>query len=36
MTEKAAMDMFADMAKQIDLPKIDYESFVDIHRSNAR
>jgi phasin family protein len=26
--------MFADMAKQISLPKIDYEAFVDIHRKN--
>jgi phasin family protein len=34
MTGKTVMDMFVDMAKQIDLPKIDYESFVDIHRKN--
>jgi phasin family protein len=34
MTEKTVMDMLADMAKQINLPKIDYEAFVDIHRKN--
>src|ERR1700745_1992470 len=34
MAEKTVMDMFADMAKQISLPKIDYEAFVDIHRKN--
>ena len=34
MADKTVMDMFADMAKQIDLPKIDYEAFVDIHRKN--
>ena len=32
MADKTAMDMFADMAKQINLPKIDYEAFLDIHR----
>ena len=34
MADKTVMDMFADMAKQINLPKIDYEAFVDIHRKN--
>ena len=34
MAEKTVMDMFADMAKQISLPKIDYEAFLDIHRKN--
>src|ERR1700755_2507211 len=35
MADKTFMDMFADMAKQINLPKIDYEAFVDIHRKNV-
>ena len=34
MADKTVTDMFADMAKQINLPKIDYEAFVDIHRKN--
>ena len=34
MADKTVMDMFSDMAKQINLPKIDYEAFVDIHRKN--
>lgn len=34
MADRTVMDMFADMAKQINLPKIDYEAFVDIHRKN--
>ena len=34
MADKTVMDMFADMAKQISLPKIDYDAFVDIHRKN--
>src|SRR6201987_5123313 len=34
MAEKTVMDMFADMANQINLPKIDYEAFLDIHRKN--
>ena len=34
MADKTVMDMFADMANQISLPKIDYEAFVDIHRKN--
>ena len=34
MADKTVMDMFADMAKQISLPKIDYEAFVEIHRKN--
>ena len=34
MAEKTVMDGFADMAKQISLPKIDYEAFLDIHRKN--
>ena len=34
MADKTVMDLFADMAKQINLPKIDYEAFVDIHRKN--
>jgi phasin family protein len=35
MADKTAMDMFADIAKQINLPKIDYEAFVDVHRKNV-
>src|SRR6266478_9129829 len=34
MADKTVMDMFADMAKQINVPKIDYEAFLDIHRKN--
>ena len=34
MADKTVMDMFADMAKQINLPKIDYEALLDIHRKN--
>jgi phasin family protein len=34
MTDRTVMDMFADMAQQINLPKIDYEGFLDIHRKN--
>jgi hypothetical protein len=34
MADKTVMDMFADMAKQINLPKIDYDTFLDIHRKN--
>src|SRR5258705_13878562 len=34
MADKTVMDLFADMAKQINLPKIDYEAFLDIHRKN--
>jgi phasin family protein len=34
MAEKTVMDMFADTAKQISLPKIDYEAFLDIDRKN--
>jgi phasin family protein len=34
MADKSVMDMFADMAKQINLPKIDYEAYLDIHRKN--
>jgi len=34
MTDKTMMDMFADMAKQVNLPKIDYEAFLDINRKN--
>jgi phasin family protein len=34
MDEKTVMDIFADMANQINLPKIDYEALVDIHRKN--
>ena len=34
MADKTIMDMFTDIAKQINLPKIDYEAFVDIHRKN--
>ena len=34
MADKTVMDMFADMAKQINLPKMDYEPFLDIHRKN--
>jgi hypothetical protein len=34
MADRTVIDMFADLAKQINLPKIDYEAFVDIHRKN--
>jgi hypothetical protein len=34
MADKSVMDMFADMAKQINLPKVDYQPFLDIHRKN--
>jgi phasin family protein len=34
MADKTVMDMFADMAKQINLPKVDYQPFLDIHRKN--
>ena len=34
MADKTITDMFTDMAKQINLPKIDYEPFLDIHRKN--
>jgi phasin family protein len=34
MADRTVMDMFAGMAKQINLPKIDYETFLDIHRKN--
>src|SRR6202048_2733457 len=34
MADKTVMNMFADMAKQINLPKVDYEAFLDIHRKN--
>src|SRR5260370_8962385 len=32
MADKTVMDLFADMAKQINLPKIDYEELLDIQR----
>jgi phasin family protein len=34
MADKSMMDMFADMAKQINLPQVDYQPFLDIHRKN--
>jgi phasin family protein len=34
MADKTVVDMFADMATQINLPKIDYEALLDIHRKN--
>jgi len=34
MADKTVTDMFADMAKQINLPKIDYDAFLEIHRKN--
>jgi len=34
MADKTVMDMFADMAKQINLPQVDYQPFLDIHRKN--
>src|SRR6266567_2218859 len=34
MADKTVMDMFADMAKQINLPSVDYQPFLDIHRKN--
>src|ERR1700752_2429982 len=36
MADKTFMDMFAVMAKQINLPKIDYEAFPDIPRKNIK
>jgi phasin family protein len=34
VADKTVMDMFAEMAKQINLPKIDYDAFLNIHRKN--
>ena len=34
MAEKTIMDMFADMGKQFNLPKIDYDALIDTHRKN--
>lgn len=34
MADKTVTDMFADMAKQINLPKIDYDAFLEIHCKN--
>jgi phasin family protein len=34
MAEKTIMDMFADMGKQLSLPKIDYEALMETHRQN--
>jgi phasin family protein len=34
MAEKTIMDMFADMGKQFNLPKIDYDALLDTHRQN--
>ncbi len=31
---KTIMDMFADMGKQFNLPKIDYEALMESHRKN--
>lgn len=31
---KTIMDMFADMGKQFNLPKIDYEALLESHRKN--
>lgn len=34
MAEKTIIDMFADMGKQFNLPKIDYDVLLDTHRKN--
>jgi phasin family protein len=34
MAEKTIFEMFADMGKQFNLPKIDYDAFLDTHRKN--
>jgi phasin family protein len=34
MAEKTIMDMFADMGKQLSMPKIDYEALMETHRQN--
>ena len=34
MAEKTFMDMFADMGKQINLPKVDYDALMESHRRN--
>lgn len=34
MADKTVMDMFADMGRQINLPKIDYEALLESHRKN--
>ena len=34
MAEKTIMDMFADMGKQFNLPKIDYDALLETHRKN--
>ena len=36
MADKSVMDMFTDMAKQINLPQVDYQPFLDIHRIKGR
>jgi hypothetical protein len=34
MAEKTILDMFADMGKQFNLPKIDYDALLETHRKN--
>ncbi|MEN3347897.1 MAG: hypothetical protein V7632_1532 [Bradyrhizobium sp.] len=34
MAEKTFMDMFADMGKQFNLPKIDHDALLETHRKN--
>ena len=34
MADKTIMDMFADMGKQFNLPKIDYDALIATHRKN--
>jgi phasin family protein len=34
MAEKTIMDMFSDMGKQFNLPKIDYDALLETHRKN--
>jgi phasin family protein len=34
MADRTIMDMFADMGKQFNLPKVDYDALLDIHRKN--
>ncbi|QIG96617.1 MULTISPECIES: phasin family protein [unclassified Bradyrhizobium] len=35
MAEKTLMDMFAEIGKQFNLPKIDYDALLETHRKNV-
>ncbi|WP_338693129.1 TIGR01841 family phasin [Bradyrhizobium sp. 26S5] len=35
MAEKTIMDMFAEIGKQFNLPKIDYDALLETHRKNV-